>query len=202
MKKANKTSTQLIIGKLMTGAPLKSSDIAEMITEKTISVKDVSSLLSKISNKEKCPLGYFIDRKQVSGIFIYNMKEDALKLSDNQAYGLTLKTGDAKYTIEQAIKDYPSLAKYVGSAARKSAKKAAAKPKNKPDAKKAVKPVKKPVAKKPAKKPVPAVPAKKQNPVTVLEPASDTDKLITDLLQKITDGNLNINLKVSVKLEK
>ncbi|MCP4344190.1 MAG: hypothetical protein GY795_01520 [Desulfobacterales bacterium] len=198
MKKANKTSTQLIIGKLMTGAPLKSSDIAEMITEKTISVKDVSSLLSKISNKKKCPLGYFIDRKQVSGIFIYNMKEDALKLSDNQAYGLTLKTGEAKYTIEQALKDYPSLAKYVDSAARKSAKKAE-KPKNKPDAKKAVK---KPVAKKPAKKPAPAVPAKKQTPVTVLEPVSDTDKLITDLLQKITDGNLNINLKVSVKLEK
>ncbi len=192
--KKGKTSTQLIIGKLMTGAPLKSSDIAEMITEKTISVKDVSSLLSKISNEKRCPLGYFIDRKQVNGIFIYNVKEEALKLSDGQAYGLTLKTGEARYTLEQAVEDYPELRKYVG--------KMSAKPKNKAGAKKTVKPEKKPAAKEPAKKAVPAVPLKKEAPATVLEPVGDTDKLITDLLQKITDGNLNINLKVSVKLEK
>jgi hypothetical protein len=205
MKKGNKTITQMIIDALMTGKTLKSGDIAEMITEKKVSVKDISSTLSKIRDKKRYPLGHFIERKQDEGrTFVYRMVSEALKLSSNQAYGLTLKTGELKYTLEQALQDFPELRKYADSKTSESEKKPAAKPvkaaqpkkkaeKKKKDGKKA--------APAPVKKTAP-VPVKKDKPASVSKPADDTAKMLADVIQKIADGDLNINLNLSVKLEK
>lgn len=191
---AEKTITQLVIDALMTGRALKTSDIAELI-ERKASNKDISSLLSKISNENRCSLGNFIERNQEKGIFVYKIVKEALKLSQEQAYGLSLKTG---YTLEQALNDYPELQKYV-SAERKAEKKS-----EKP--KKAAAPKKKPVAKKKAEKKKPvkkidvAVPAKKA-PAPALS-AGDAEKMLAGVIKKIADGDLNINLNLSVKLEK
>ncbi len=192
---AEKTITQLVIDALMTGKTLKTADIAEMI-ERKASNKDISSLLSKISNKDKCALGNFIERKQVKGVFVYNMVEEALKLSQDQIYGLSLKTG---YSIDQALADYPKLQKYVSGVGKKAAKKPgkpkiAAKPAKKPVAKKAE-------TKKPAAEKVEVVMPVKGAPVPVLS-ASDAEKMLAGVIKKIADGDLNINLNLSVKLEK
>ncbi len=232
MNKGNKTNIQLVIGELMKGKSLTSGDICKMVTERELSVKDVSSLLSKISNPNRCDLGHFIEKKQGGASFLYNVVEEALKMSEAQVYGLTLKTGEAKYALAQAFQDYPKLRKYVGSAAeskkaagkpkpkkaaagkaakpKKAAEKAAkpkkaaekaAKPKKaaekvakpKKAAEKAAKP-KKPVAEKPAPMPVKKEPAK---------PADDksADKVTAGIIKKIADGDLNINLKISLKLD-
>lgn len=184
-----KTITQLVIDALMTGKALKSNDIAEMITEKKVSVKDISSLLSKLSNKDRCALGCFIERKQVNGIFVYSIVKEALSLSEDQAYGLSLKTG---YSLDQAVEDFPKLKKYVGAVKKK------AEPKKAKPVKKAAKPAKKPVIKKPDA----VAPVKELTPASVSASADDAEELIAGVIQKIADGDLNINLKLSVKLEK
>ena len=176
---AEKTINQLIIDALMTGKGLKTADIAGMI-DREVSNKDISSLLSKLSNEKKCDLGYFIVRKQVKGIFVYNVVKEAMKLSLNQAYALSLKTG---YSLELALEDYPELEKYAN---KKKAEKQA-----KPVTKKA----KKPVADKPAKVAVPDISVDD-------EYIDRIEKLAASVLKKISDGDLNINLNLSVKLEK
>ena len=232
-EKGKKSNAQLIIGTLLTGKTLRSRDISDMVLKKTgreIKVQDVASMLSRISDSKKCDLGFFIERKQVGNGFVYHMVKEALKLSEEKAYGLTLKTGKERYSIDQAQKDFPGLAKYVkGGSKPKPKLKSKSKPKAakpapakaakpavkaaKPAVKaakptvKAAKPVAKPVAK-PAAKPVKkqASPVKKQ-PVSapVLELANDKDleKLVVKILQeKIEElGGLTLNLKVSLKMD-
>ncbi|GEM_PF-1771395 len=223
-EKGKKSNAQLIIGTLLTGKTLRSRDISDMVLKKTgreIKVQDVASMLSRISDSKKCDLGFFIERKQVGNGFVYHMVKEALKLSEEKAYGLTLKTGKERYSIDQAQKDFPGLAKYVKGGSKpkpklkSKSKPKAAKPAPAKAAKPAVKAAKpavkaakpavkaaKPAVKaaKPVAKPVKkqASPVKKQ-PVSapVLELA-DLEKLVAKIIQEKFEG---LNLKVSFKMD-
>lgn len=212
-EKGKKSNAQLIIGTLLTGKTLRSRDISNMVLKNTgreIKVQDVASMLSRISDSKKCDLGFFIERKQEGNGFVYHMVKEALKLSEEKAYGLTLKTGKERYPIDQAQKDFPGLAKYVkGGSKPKPKLKSKAKPKAAKPAAKAAKPAAKaakPAVKvaKPAAKPVKkqASPAKKE-PVLDLSGDKDLEKLVAKIIQeKIEDlGGLNLNLKVSFKID-
>lgn len=135
-----KNIPQLIVNVLLTGDSLKSTDIARKageISGRELAVQDISNTLSKITDPTKCDLGNFVQRKKEGKGFLYSMVDEALKLTEDEAYGLTLKIGQNRYTLDQAVMDYPELEKFITK-------------KNKPK----VKLRKKPAAKKPAEPPV------------------------------------------------
>jgi len=201
-KKVNKSNTQLIVDTLLTGTSLRSRDISRLISKaagREVKIQDVASMLSKLSDSKKCDLGHFIKRVKDGTGFVYNMADEARELSEKQAYGLTLKTGPDKYPLAQALKDFPGLSQYTesGKAKSKPQKKAARKP---------VRPAE--TVKKPAVAKKTSVPQKAVESPAATIPAVTTsgDKAIELLLGKIIQkaaesGNLNVNLKVSVKLE-
>jgi predicted transcriptional regulator len=122
VQKKEKNNVQRVIDALLTGQPLRSRDIADMIRKtgkKNIKTRGVSSVLSRLTNAEHCDLAHFIARAREGNVFTYAMVADALQLSQDQAYGLTLKEGDDKYPLPEALSDYPALRKYVGSDAAK-----------------------------------------------------------------------------------
>jgi len=202
-KKVNKSNTQLIVDTLLTGTSLRSRDISRLISKaagREVKIQDVASMLSKLSDSKKCDLGHFIQRVKDGTGFVYNMADEARELSEKQAYGLTLKTGPDKYPLAQALKDFPGLSQYTesGKAKSKPQKKAVKKPVR------PAKTVKKPaVAKKTTLVPQKAV---ESSAATIPAVTTSGDKAIELLLGKIIQkaaesGNLNVNLKVSVKLE-
>lgn len=116
--KEKKSMVHLIIETLMSGDPLRSKEITDIISDssgKTVKVQDVASMLSRITDADKCELGYFIHKKRDGNRFTYRVVDEFLKLSPKQAYGMTLKTGKERYPLDQALKDFPVLGKYVVS---------------------------------------------------------------------------------------
>lgn len=116
--KEKKSTVHLIIETLMSGDPLRSKEITDIISDssgKTVKVQDVASMLSRITDADKCELGYFIHKKRDGNRFTYRVVDEFLKLSPKQAYGMTLKTGKERYPLDQALKDFPVLGKYVVS---------------------------------------------------------------------------------------
>lgn len=195
-QKAAKSNGRLIVGALMTGKPLSSRDIADMIFKsdgRKIKVQDISSLLSKISKKEKYELGHFIKKVKVGNGFTYQIVQEALELGEDKVYDLILKSGKDRYTIDQALSEFPALAKYVETGKSKVvSKKGAAKPK----AKKAVLPPK-------IKSPAQAA-EKKSEPANILENMEnkDLENLAAEVIQKIAElGGLKLKVKVSVELD-
>ena len=125
------------------------------------------------------------------------MVEASLELSEDQAYGLTLKIGKECYTLEQAVEDYPQLAEYV-----KSVKPVKSKAKSKLAEKKA--PLKKRAAKKVSAKKAPAEKVAKVANVPAVRESSDmsVEKLAAQLIQKVDElGGLKLNVSVSFKLD-
>lgn len=112
----NKTIAQQIVAELLTGKPLKSKEISEALvkaSEKEINTGYVSSILSRISNKNHCALGHFIKKTREGNALVYSLVHESLALSEDQAFGLCLKTGSKKYPLNQALEEYPELVKYV-----------------------------------------------------------------------------------------
>eukprot|EP01155_Anaeramoeba_flamelloides_P008152 Anaeramoba_flamelloidesa118785_80.p1 GENE.a118785_80~~a118785_80.p1 ORF type:complete len:212 (+),score=29.33 a118785_80:158-793(+) len=121
-EKEKKSTVHLIIETLMSGAPLRSKEITDIISDtsgKTVKVQDVASMLSRITDADKCELGYFIHKEREGNRFTYRVVDEFLNLSPKQAYGMTLKTGKERYPLDQALKDFPALGKYVDSRAGK-----------------------------------------------------------------------------------
>jgi hypothetical protein len=115
-EKEKKSTVHLIIETLMSGDPLRSKEITDIISDtsgKTVKVQDVSSMLSRITDADKCELGYFIHKEREGNRFTYRVVDEFLNLSPKQAYGMTLKTGKERYPLDQALKDFPVLGKYV-----------------------------------------------------------------------------------------
>lgn len=192
-QKGKKSNAQLIIGALMTGKSLGSRNISDMVSEiagKEIKVQDVASMLSKISNTKKSDLGFFIKRVKEGNSFTYNMVDEILELSEEQAYDLTLKIGKDRYTLNEALEDFPGLCQYVPGASPKGKAKA------KPQPKKAV------VKKAPQKKPAPKA-AKTAAPVLNLSDALNAETLVAGIVQKIAEelGNMDLKVKVSLNVE-
>lgn len=123
MIKEKPSNVQLIINTLMSGDTLRSNEIAEKVSEaagKEIKIQDVASMLSRITNEDVCDLGYFILKNRDGKSYVYKMADEFLTLSEDKAYGLTRKTGDARYTLEEAVSEVPELAKYIAEAKKKS----------------------------------------------------------------------------------
>lgn len=115
-EKEKKSTVHLIIETLMSGDPLRSKEITDIISDtsgKTVKVQDVASMLSRITDADKCELGYFIHKEREGNRFTYRVVDEFLNLSPKQAYGMTLKTGKERYPLDQALKDFPVLGKYV-----------------------------------------------------------------------------------------
>jgi hypothetical protein len=188
-QRGKKSNAQLIIGVLLSGNELTSKEISEIIEKnegRKIKIQDVASMLSKISNEKKSALGFFIQRVKDGNSFTYHVVEEALGLSEDQAYGLTLKIGKGRYPLDQAVKDFPGLKKYLVTSPPSKSKPG---PKRKdPNAEKALKPRAK------ALKPAP--------PAASVVADQSMDKLAADILRKIIEGgDVDVNVNVTLKIE-
>jgi len=197
MKKREKgkiSNSQLVVAALMNGNNLSSKNISEIIEttyDRQIKFQDVASLLSKISNKKRSDLGFFVKRVRSGNSYTYQVVEEARGLSEQQAYELTLKLGKDRYTLDQAVRDFPGLQKYVDIKLSK--------PKVRPGPKKKV-------GKKKGRKSAGTPKSVKAEVLNAMEaPAlveAHIEKLAKDMIQQISEfGGLNLNVRVSVKLE-
>ncbi len=118
MKDAKKTNSELIIDSLRNGRSLRSPEITSMVSEaagKEIKIQDVASILAKLSNANKCDLGYLIRKKKTDRGYEYSLVKEAYNLSPEETYDLTRKTGKDRFTLDEALKKAPGLKKYVKS---------------------------------------------------------------------------------------
>ncbi len=121
MSTNKKTNSELIIDTLRSGKSLRSPDITSMVAEnsgKDIKIQDVASILAKLSNSKKCDLGYLIKKQKTDRGYVYSLVKEAFNLTPEQTYDLTRKTGKNRFTLEEAIRKYPGLKKYVKSGTR------------------------------------------------------------------------------------
>lgn len=186
MRKKPKSTAQLVIWALLSGKRLDSGDISDMIYKKEgrdIKVRDVSSMLSRISNRKDCKLAYFIEKRRKGVGFSYKIVDEALELSEANAYQLTLKGGKGRYTLDDALEEFPDLGKYVKTGPKPAAKSKAKK-----------QPTLKPARKGKDKGDVSAKPS----PVAPLL-EKEVESLTAAVLKKLRDMSLNVN--VSVQLE-
>lgn len=119
MEKGKKTNSEFIIDALRSGEELRSPEITNKVAQdsgKKIKIQDIASILAKLSNSEKCDLGYFIRKKRTSKGYTYSLVSEALGLPPEALYDLTRKTGKNRYTLEQIIADHPEVKKHVKSA--------------------------------------------------------------------------------------
>ncbi len=134
MKGSKKTNSEYIVDTLLTGKPLRSPEITAMTAEATgkdIKIQDVASILAKLSNSDKCDLGYLVIKNKSERGYAYSLAKEALSLSPEQVYDLTRKTGKDRFTLQEAIKKVPALKKYVRRAGKRPmvrGKQGAAKP--------------------------------------------------------------------------
>jgi len=108
-----------VIKTLMKGEAVKSSDIAEEISGafgNEISSRRISGILSRISNPEKCELGFFIEKVRSGNSFVYRMVKEALCIPEDKIADLAGSAGN-RYTLDQALKDFPALCRYAGTKA-------------------------------------------------------------------------------------
>jgi hypothetical protein len=114
--KNKKTNSEMIIDSLRSGHPLRSPDITEKVSKaagKEIKIQDVASILAKLSNSDKCDLGYLITKKKTDRGYVYSLVKEAFSLTPEQTYDLTRKTGKDRFTLEEAVKKIPALKKHV-----------------------------------------------------------------------------------------
>lgn len=114
--KRKKTNSEMIIDTLRAGNPLRSPDITEKVSEaagKEIKIQDVASILAKLSNSDKCDLGYLISKKKTDRGYVYSLVKEAFNLTPEQTYDLTRKTGKDRFTLEEAVKKVPTLKKHI-----------------------------------------------------------------------------------------
>jgi len=144
---------------------------------KDIKIQDVASILAKLSNSSKCDLGYLIKKQKTDRGYVYSLVKEAFNLTPEQTYDLTRKTGKNRFTMEEAIRKYPSLKKYVKSTRAKTTTK-------QPEAR-------------PAKRASTAASSHSRE----ISGESLTD-LLGELVKEITDqGGLNINVNLTVNFK-
>lgn len=125
-----KTINELIIDALATGKSLRLAHITEMVNKKSdrkIKEQDISSLVSKISNSDKCELGYLIKKEKTNKGYAYTLVKPALNLEPQQLYDLSHKAGKDRFSLDEAVKKYPSLKRYVNSSKSQGPTKSTAK---------------------------------------------------------------------------
>ena len=109
-------SVRSVIKEIAKGEPVTSKDILKALKEKSgkdINSRYINNILARISNFEKNDLGYFIKRTKQGSVYVYKAAEELLAMPFEKIYGLTLKTGNEKYSLEKALKEFPALKKYT-----------------------------------------------------------------------------------------
>lgn len=114
------STARMVVAALMTGKTLKARDVAVMVsrfTGKEVTSAGVSSILSRISNPSRSDLGNFIQKHKDGNAWVYTLSPAAQPLSEVQAYDLTQKSGADRYTLAQALRDYPALQRELAGSA-------------------------------------------------------------------------------------
>lgn len=122
MKRDKKTNSEIIIDTLLTGRSLRSPEITALASEyagKDIKIQDVASILAKLSNSEKCDLGFLISKKKTDRGYVYSLVKEAFSLTPEQTYDLTRKTGKDRFTLDEAVKKNAGFKKYIKAARKK-----------------------------------------------------------------------------------
>ena len=187
MKREKKTNSEFIIDALRGGDELRSPEITQKVSEisgKEMKIQDIASILAKLSNSEKCDLGFFIQKKKTHKGYTYNLAKEAFDLTPEQTYDLTRKTGKDRYTLEQAISDYPELKKHVRATRLKGhGRKQTGQRGRKPSALSSV-----------------SQASQKKSPASTNVPADVLSDLVARLLNGISaQGGLNINVNLNVR---
>ncbi|MCF8095754.1 MAG: hypothetical protein K9J79_10390 [Desulfobacteraceae bacterium] len=185
MEKEKKTNSEFIIDALRTGGELRSPEITQKVAEdsgKNIKIQDIASILAKLSNYEKCDLGFFIRKKKTNKGYTYSLVPEALDLPAEALYDLTRKTGKNRYTLEQIIADHPEVKRHVkASRLKNQAEKEPSKRGRKPAA-----------ATRMSKTPT--------NAHTGAASNENLQTLVTKLLEEVSEqGGLNINVNLTVR---
>jgi hypothetical protein len=189
MDRDKKTNSEFIIDTLLEGRELRSPEITQIVTEKSgkeIKIQDIASILAKLSNSDKCDLGFFIRKKRTAKGYTYHLAPETLELPAEALYGLTRKTGKNRYTLEQTLADHPELKKYVSSSRLK-----------KRDGRH---PVKK--RRKPLEKVLASIKVPQETAVNANDTSHDQSVklLVAQLLEEISQqGGLNININLNVR---
>jgi hypothetical protein len=100
----------------MSGAPMKARDVADAVSRtsgRTVQPSSVSAVLARISDPSRSDLGNFIRKRKSGNAWVYTLTMAAQALTEAQAYGLSQKTGPDRYTLAQALRDYPGLQKEI-----------------------------------------------------------------------------------------
>ncbi|MGM0453469.1 MAG: hypothetical protein ACQERN_09930 [Thermodesulfobacteriota bacterium] len=188
MERSKKTNSEYIIDALRSGENLRSPDITERVSQlagKEMKIQDIASILAKLSNSEKCDLGFFIQKKKTHKGYTYNLVPEAFDLHPEHLYDLTRKTGKNRYTLEQAIEQQPELKKHVKASRLKvQAQKAAASRRG--------------------RKPATAAATAKQTRMPRTSATEMSDQAIKSLFARVLEeiseqGGLNLNINLNIR---
>lgn len=111
-----KTNSEFIIDALLTGEQMRSPEITVKVSElanKEVKIQDVASILAKLSNSEKCDLGFLITKTKTDRGYVYGLVKEVEGLTPEDLYGMTRKTGQDRFSIEEAVEKVPELKQYV-----------------------------------------------------------------------------------------
>lgn len=188
MERSKKTNSEFIIDALRSGENLRSPDITERVSQlsgREMKIQDIASILAKLSNSEKCDLGFFIQKKKTHKGYTYSLVPEAFDLNPEHLYDLTRKTGKNRYTLEQAIEEQPELKKHVKASRLKAqAQKAAASRRG--------------------RRPASAAAPAKQTHMPRTSGAEMSDQAIKSLFARVLEeiseqGGLNINVNLNIR---
>ena len=124
MEHRKKTNSEYIIDALRFNKDLRSPEITEKVSElsgRKMKIQDIASILAKLSNSEKCDLGFFVQKKKTPKGYTYNLVPELFEIDFEQVYDLTRKTGKNRFTLEEALEKNPGLKKYVKASRLKQA---------------------------------------------------------------------------------
>lgn len=123
MKEGKKTISEYIIDALCSGNNLTTPEIRDKVmaySGKNILLQDIASLLTKMTNREKCSLGFFIQREKNARGYTYNLVPELFELSGKQIYDLTRRIGQDQFSLEDAVRKSPGLSRYLPAGQKKS----------------------------------------------------------------------------------
>ena len=124
MKEGKKSLNEFIVDALISGQALRLAELTEKVRElsdRNVKTQDISSIMSKLSDKDKCELGYLIKKEKAERGYVYSLVKEACNLEPEHLYDLTRKTGKNRFTLKEAIKKEPRLRKHVKATNTKSA---------------------------------------------------------------------------------
>ena len=126
MQEGKKSLSEFIVDVLITGQTFRLAELTAKVQElsgRNVKTQDISSIMSKLSNSEKCELGYLIKKEKAERGYVYRFVKEACNLQPEEVYDLTRKAGKNKFTLDEAIKKEPGLKKYVKAKETKTAAK-------------------------------------------------------------------------------